>query len=84
MISLLTRGGSEGKFGWDYKGNGTLGSTFKPQVYSEFKVADDWDTRFHQYETNYNDRAYFSLSCKLDGNCPVDFKKQVEDNIGHV
>jgi len=83
LVSLLTRGAKEGKFGWDYS-NEELGSTFKEQVYTEFKVADNWDTRFHQYEVKYNDRAYYSLSCKLDGNCPVNFKDQVEQYVGHV
>ena len=72
LITLLRNGG----FGWE--SGDDLGSTFKPQVYTEFKMAQDWDTRFHQYEENFNDRAFYSLSCQLDGTCPVDFKDQVE------
>lgn len=47
------------------------------QVSSEFQTASDWDRRFHQYERQYNDRAYYSLACVLDGDCPVDFKAQL-------
>jgi len=73
MITLMQ--GLKG-FGWD-AGN-ELGSTYQHQVFTEFKTADDWETRFHQYEINYNDRARYSLACTLDGSCPVNFKDQVE------
>jgi len=73
LITLMS--GSKG-FGW--ASGDKLGSTFKPQVYTEFNMAPDWDTRFHQFEENYNDRAYYSLACQLDGSCPVNFKDQVE------
>jgi hypothetical protein len=61
-----------------------IGSTYAPQVFSEFKMAKDFDTRMHQYEENFNDRAKYSLSCVLDGSCSVNFKDQVEDYSGHV
>ncbi|GMI25152.1 hypothetical protein TrRE_jg7627, partial [Triparma retinervis] len=72
LITLMK--GNNG-FGWD--AGEELGSTYQPQVFTEFQTADDWETRFHQYETNYNDRARFSLACTLDGTCPVNFKDQV-------
>jgi hypothetical protein len=53
-----------------------------PQVQSEFKQAADWDRRFHQYYENYNDRAYYSLACVLDGDCPVNFRDQL--TVGQV
>lgn len=47
------------------------------QVQSEFKQAGDWDSRYYQYYDNYNDRAFYSLACVLDGDCPVNFKDQL-------
>jgi hypothetical protein len=50
-------------------------------IYSDkFKQEMDWDTRFHQYERNYNDRAFYSTACVLNGDCPVNFKDQVDIN----
>lgn len=72
LIALITNLGS---FGWD-AGN-SLGSTYKPQVFTEFNTERDWETRFHQYEINHNDRARYSLACMLDGSCPVNFKDQI-------
>jgi len=37
-----------------------------------FKSDPNWNTEFHQYEENVNDRSHYSLSCVIDGNCPVD------------
>ena len=37
-----------------------------------FKSDPNWNTEFHQYEENVNDRSHYSLSFVIDGNCPVD------------
>ena len=65
-----------GGFGWS--SGEELGSTYKGQIESEyFQTAPNWDTRFHQYEKNYNDRATYSTACVLDGQCPVNFRDQI-------
>ena len=71
-------------FAWSLpKATDGIASTFKPKVYSpHFKQADDFDTRYHQYIRNHNDRATYSTSCQFDGECPVDFASQISD--GHV
>ncbi|GMI11724.1 hypothetical protein TrVE_jg8603 [Triparma verrucosa] len=74
LISLI--GQSKQGFGWS--SGSDLSSTFQSQKYTEFEMEADWDTRFHQYEVNYNDRAYYSLACRLDGSCPVNFMDQVD------
>lgn len=72
LITLVS--GMSG-FGWD--SGDEIGSAYQQQVFTEFDTVHDWETRFHQYETNYNDRAMYSLACMLDGSCPVNFKDQV-------
>ncbi|GMH83814.1 hypothetical protein TL16_g09723 [Triparma laevis f. inornata] len=74
LISLIEQ--SKQGFGWS--SGSDLASTYQSQVYTEFEMQDDWDTRFHQYEVNYNDRAYYSLACRLDGSCPVNFQDEVK------
>lgn len=46
-----------------------------------FETANDWDTRFHQYEDNYNDRSEYSISCVIDGNCPANFRDQIASTV---
>ena len=43
-----------------------------------YEMAPDWNTRFHQYERNYNDKADFSVGCIVDGICHVNFKDQIQ------
>jgi len=74
LISLLMQ---YGQFG--LSSGSTLQSTFQPQVYGPFKMENDWNSRFHQYESYPNDRAFFSLACVLDGSCPVNFKQHLDD-----
>ena len=71
-------------FAWSLpKATDGIASTFKPKVHSpHFTQADDFDTRYHQYIRNHNDRATYSTSCQFDGECPVDFASQISD--GHV
>ena len=60
-----------------------ISSAYHPPIYSsEFQPADDWETRFHQYEITYNDKAYYSAACIIDGKCPVNFKDQIIE--GHI
>jgi hypothetical protein len=66
---------SEGGFGW-LAGSEFL-STFQAPV-SIGETASDYITRFHQYEATYNDRAEYSLSCTIDGECPVDYAAQID------
>jgi len=92
LIGLLGAEGHEDhshpardNFGWERNTatSQALGSTFHPPVTGdEFRTAEDWDTRFHQYEENFNDRAFYSTACVLDGNCPVNFRNEISE--GHV
>ena len=48
-----------------------------------FRSAADHATRLHQYEKSHGDRSEFSLACVLDGDCGVDFERQIpEDGFG--
>jgi hypothetical protein len=86
LISLVKQAESPHSFGWtasdkDQKQEPTR--TYSPRVHSEhFHQSNDWQTRFHQYEEQYNDRARYSIACQIDGHCPVDFKSQITK--GHV
>jgi len=75
LISIVNR--AEGNIFASDSGN-DIKSTYIPQIHSRFKQETDSDTRFHQYEQNFNDRALYSTSCLFDKNCPVNFKDQVE------
>ena len=75
LISIVNR--AEGNIFASDSGN-DIKSTYIPQIHSRFKQETDSDTRFHQYEQNFNDRARYSTSCLFDKNCPVNFKDQVE------
>jgi len=74
LISLIAQ---SGQFHWST--GDQLGSTYIPQVHSEFEMAPDWNRRFHQYEEDYNDRSWYSLACVLGGDCPVNFADQLTD-----
>ena len=78
LLSII-RKAKDNPFGW--KSEEKLSSTYQPMIHDDnFQEADDWDTRFHQYEKSYNDRSYYSASCVYDGkNCPVNFKNQLTD-----
>ena len=79
MIAMISQ---YGQFG--FSAGDTFGTTFESPVFSEgFEMKPDWDTRFHQYENSYNDRAYYSLACVLnpDASCPVNFADQITE--GH-
>ena len=77
LISLLK---NNGLFDEELLNDSDLSSTYHPPIYSsEFQPADDWETRFHQYETNYNDKAYYSAACIIDGKCPVNFRDQITE-----
>uniref|UniRef100_A0A7S2LHS3 GH16 domain-containing protein n=2 Tax=Leptocylindrus danicus TaxID=163516 RepID=A0A7S2LHS3_9STRA len=80
----LFEGGASGKinkFGWEVNDANLSGYSATPAISRMgdfgFETAEDWDTRFHQYEENYNDRAEYSLSCVIDGNCPANFRDQI-------
>jgi len=77
LIALLME---HGQFG--FSSGEDVGSTFEPPVTirEDFRMASDWDTRFHQYEDHYNDRADYSLACVLSDSCPVNFKDQISDS----
>ena len=81
LVTLIK--GFKKQFNW---GPGhELRSTYMPQRYVEgFEMADDFATRFHQFEENFNDRAFFSLACKLDGSCPVNFRDQILAHSGNT
>ena len=73
-----------GMFDWsvpeNFETNGGIegSTTFKRPVASDdFRMANDWDSRFYQYVTKPNDRSRYSLACALDGECPVNFADQV-------
>ena len=75
MLPLSDIVGIEG-LGWNP--SMSLRSTYAPPVRSEaFHQEKNWATVFHQYEEVFNDRAYYSLACLLDKNCPVNFKDQI-------
>ena len=77
MIAMITQ---YGQFG--FSAGDSFGTTFEPPVFAEgFKMQSDWDTRFHQYENSYNDRAFYSLACVLNpASCPVNFADQITDS----
>jgi hypothetical protein len=54
-------------------------STYMPPVRSEYETAIDYRYRYYQYIDKFNDRAWYSLACVLDGICPVNFKGQLVD-----
>ena len=65
-------------FDWDAASVGASSSgtpsTFPEPVLNgdgtgSFKTAPDFDSRMHQYELQYGDRARYSLACVLDGTC---------------
>ena len=86
LISLVqhAKSNEDTPFGWRLPGeNEHVASTFKPQIHSPyFAQADDYDTRFHQYIGQNNDRATYSTACQFNGECPVDFASQITE--GHV
>ena len=71
LISLITVMGDIGPQPED------LGSTFIPPVRSSYSTELDYKTRFMQYVRTHNDRASYSLACILDGDCPVNFRDQI-------
>ena len=73
MISMIVEMGQFGFTAGQY-----IQSTFKRPVRSEFETAIDFQTRYHQYINNVNDRASYSLACVLDGICPVNFRDQLK------
>ena len=78
MIAMLTQYGQ-----FEFGAGDQFGTTAKPPVFTEYKMAPDWDTRFHQYERFYNDRARYSLACVLNPEaCPVNFADQLSK--GHM
>ena len=75
---------SYGQFDWSILGNGApKASTFQQPLEAPENFNFDSrlrsETRFHQYQTHYNDRAFYSLSCVYDGTCPVNFRDQLID-----
>mmetsp|Transcript_2540 Transcript_2540/g.3312 ORF Transcript_2540/g.3312 Transcript_2540/m.3312 type:complete len:289 (+) Transcript_2540:3-869(+) len=77
-------------FDWNFRG--TSMSTFKSPVIAEetfpdLKPVPASVARYHQYNSRYNDRAYHSLGCVFDGDCPVNFLDQtapaVNGRYGH-
>ena len=64
-----------GQFG--FGPGGSIGSTFRAPVRSEYETAVDYEYRFKQYIRNHNDRATYALACVLDGICPVNYKDQI-------
>lgn len=79
LISLMNN--DDDHFGFS-PGN-TIQSTFHaPLLSPELHTASDFKTRFRQYIFNYNDRAYYSLACIIDGVCPVNFRDEI--TVGQV
>jgi hypothetical protein len=72
LISLL----NVADFGFT-PGTGQIQSTFHGPVLSEFSTASDYKTRFRQFIRQYNDRAYYSLACIIDGTCPVNYRDEI-------
>jgi hypothetical protein len=56
----------------------SIRSTFQGPVLSSFETAKDYKIRFRQFIRQYNDRAYYSLACVIDGVCPVNYKDEVK------
>ena len=93
MMALLSQFGEKGtpSFDWQVGGDDpavdvadmgdgadTRGSTFLPPVRSPFAMKGDWDSRFHQFEGTFGDRAKYSQACTTGGDCPVSFRDEVE------
>lgn len=77
--ALVTLIADNGQFGF---GPGSdFESTFQKPVRSEYKTAYDYKYRFRQFIRNRNDRAEYSLSCVINGVCPVNFADQL--TVGH-
>jgi hypothetical protein len=73
MVSLIAQ---YAQFDWD--SGSRMRSTFAPPVFDPgFTMAQDWATRFAQYDMNHNDRAFYTPGCVLDGSCPVNFRDQM-------
>jgi len=75
VIALI----DSGSFGWTLGDeDGSKRSTYVDTVQSTYFATEaDWETRYHQYEENYNDRSFSSISCIRDKKCPVNFRDQV-------
>lgn len=78
--ALLTMMNNVGDFG--FTAQDIIQSTFQRPILSEFKTAADYKIRFRQFIRQYNDRAYYSLACIIDGVCPVNYKDEI--TVGQV
>jgi hypothetical protein len=73
LISMIIE---MGQFG--FGAGDEIKSTFQnPFRIKELKTAVDYNTRFSQYITQFNDRASYSLGCVLDGMCFVNYRDQL-------
>ncbi|KAJ1461354.1 hypothetical protein M885DRAFT_457457 [Pelagophyceae sp. CCMP2097] len=72
---------SYGQFDWSVgaRQKAARWSTFESPVESAHFHSHKADVnRFSQYIREFNDRAFYSLACVIDGSCPVNFKDQAE------
>lgn len=62
-------------FMWKTDTSGDIGSTFQPQIHDDhFSQVKETLLEHHQYETLYNDRAFYSPASVYDDTGPTDFK----------
>ena len=47
-----------------------IGSTYSPPLHHKAFQTSKISGEFHQYESEYNDKSYYSLQCVIDKNCP--------------
>lgn len=76
LLSLVQqyKGGQSDAFGWRMgSSEDAIGTTFQPQIQDEtFSQEMSYTLEHHQYETQFNDRSFFSFACVYDGLCPND------------
>ncbi len=65
---IVNRAKESHPFGW--KSGEEIGTTFTPQVHHPLFETSKISNEFHQYNNEYNDKAFYSLQCVIDGNCP--------------
>jgi len=72
LLSLVREYNNESSdlFGWKTMLPGGIGTTFQPQIHdTQFAQSSTWEMEYHQYETVFNDRSFYSPACVYDGSC---------------
>ena len=65
---IVNRAKESNSFRW--KPGKEIDSTFTPQVHHPSFESLTTNNEFHQYDSEYNDKFFYSLQCVVDGICP--------------